>query len=244
MRYVRLLGAAVAFAVTVPAAAIEPLTLTSVGIYAPGHVDVTTDGITKSEFSVPLTFTATTVGGGTFDALGFCVDLAHNIYVGLNSQLATSLGYHVTPLTSDGFGRLLSEMQISAIGGLATLGFSIAEGNATDKAAQLAAIQQAIWTVEYPASTFVATGDYAPAQATYAAQFVAQSSTLRGFAQTIVADDGATQAFITNITGGISPTGGGVDAVPEPAMWIEMIAGLGLVGATSRRRRMVRSVAA
>jgi hypothetical protein len=226
------IASSVVACVAAPAAAVQSVTLTSVGIYSPGHVDVTTAGVTKSEYAVPLTITATS-RGIPFDALGFCIDLAHNIYVGLGSQLATSLAYHVAPLTTDSFGNPLSAKQVREIGGLATLGFGIAKGSATDKPAQLAAIQQAIWTIEYPASTFVATGDYVPAQATYAAQFVSEAPRLRGFARTIVADNGATQGFITNIGG-----------VPEPAMWVEMIAGLGLVGAISRRRRTLDSVAA
>ena len=234
MRFGYLLGAAIAVAVAIPAAAVEPVTLTSVGIYAPGRVDFTSDGVTKSENSVPLTFTGLSATGVAFDALGFCVDLAHYIVVGLNRQLPVSLAYHLAPLTTDGFGRALTMMQIDAIGGLATLGFDIAGGSATDKAAQLAAIQQAIWTIEYPASTFAATGDFGPAQATYAAQFLSLAPTLRGSAQTIVADDGATQSFITNILGeSTNPAG----VVPEPTTWAEMVAGLALVGATIRRRR-------
>lgn len=233
MRRYQIVGALLAFAAAVPAAALQPITLTSVGIYLPGHVDVTTGGTTKSEYSVPLTMTAIGKNGVPFDALGFCVDLEHNIYVGLGSQLATSLAYHIAPLTTDGAGRPLSATQVREIGGLATLGFGIARGSAADKPAQLAAIQQAIWTVEYPMSTFAATGDYVPAQATYAAQFLAAAPGLRGFARTIVSNDGATQAFITNIAG-----------VPEPAMWVEMLAGLGLVGVITRRRRRPVSVTA
>ena len=209
-----------------PAAAVQNVTLTSVGIYNPGHVDATTGGSTKSEYAVPLTFTAKSTKGVLFDALGFCVDLTHNTFVGIGSQLATSLAYHVAPLRTDGAGHTLPVRQINEIGGLATLGFGIAKGGAADKAAQLAAIQQAIWTIEYPASTFVATGAHLPDQATYAAHFIAQPPTLHGFARTIVADNGMTQAFITNIAG-----------VPEPAIWFEMIAGFALVGAVARRRR-------
>lgn len=220
-------------AIAAPAAAVQTVVLNSVGIYNPGHLDVTTGATTKSEYSVPLTFTAKGAKGVAFDALGFCVDLAHNIYVGFGSQLATSLPYHVVPLRNDGFGNPLKNKQINEIGGLATLGFAIAKSSDANKSAELAAVQQAIWTVEYPHSNFVSTGGFAASQASYAAQYLAAAPTLHGFARTIVADNGATQAFISNI-----------GSVPEPAMWVEMLAGFGVVGALSRRRRTTAIVAA
>lgn len=230
----RLALAAVFAAVAVPAAAVQPITITSVGIYSPGRVDYTNGGTTKSEYSVPLTLTATYgAGRAAFDALGFCIDITHNIFVGLGSQLAVNLGYHVAPLTGDGAGRALSTSQVRQITGLATLGFGIARGGDSDRAVKLAAIQQAIWTVEYPASTFAATGDFAPAQAEYAARYVALAPTLRGHARTIVADNGSTQAFITNAPG-----------VPEPATWVQLVAGFGVVGLVTRRRRTMTVVAA
>ncbi len=222
---IKILGLAVLAAAASPAAAVQPITITSTGIYNPGNLTATVGGDTKSEFAVPLTFTATSVKAATIDAIGFCVDLSHVIYVAIGSQLQQTLNYHIAPLTSDGAGNALSSGQVREITGLATLGFGIAKGTAADKPAQLAAIQQAIWTVEYPTSTFVATGPYAAAQASYAAQYVAEAPKLSGFARTIVANDGNSQAQITNIGG-----------VPEPTVWVEMLAGFGVVGLLSRRR--------
>ena len=213
-----------------PALATTPITLTSVGIYNPGHVTATTGAVVKDEYSVPLTFTAK-VFGRTFDALGFCDDLTHSITVGVGSQLATSLGYHFTRLTTDGAGNALSSSQVRQILGLSSLGFDIAKGSAADKTVQLAAIQQAIWTVEYPRSTFVAGAPYSAGQASYAATFLALAPTLVSRARAIVSDSGNTQAFVTDL-----------GAVPEPAVWAQMIAGFGLVGALARRR-VLRTVA-
>ena len=210
--------------VACPALAVTPVTITSTGIYDPGNVDATVNGVSKTEYAVPLTFTGT-VGKATADFLGFCVDLPHVIYVAVGSQLKQTLDYHTAALTTDGYGNTLSSGQVHEIGGLAALGFGIAKGNSADKAAQLAGIQQAIWTVEYPSSTFVATGPYASAQAGYAATFVKEAPTLTGFARTIVSNDGNTQSQITNVGG-----------VPEPATWALLLSGFGMVGLATRRR--------
>lgn len=210
-------------ALAAPAAAVQPVTITSAGIYNPGNVTATVGGNAMSEYSVPLTFTATKGSTSATDFLGFCVDLAHVIYVNVGSQLAETLGYHVAPLAQDGYGNALSSTQVREITGLASLGFSIAKTKASDTPAQLAAIQQAIWTVEYPTSTFVATGPYAAAQSAYAATFVAEAPTLKGHATNIVSDSGTVQGQITD--------------VPEPAAWAMMLAGFGVVGLVARGRR-------
>ena len=218
--------AAVAAAVAAPAAAVQPVTITSAGIYNPGNVNATVGGTTKSEYAVPLTFTGSNSGKAIADFIGFCVDLPHAIYVNVGSQLKETLAYHVAPLTQDGYGNALSSTQVREITGLARLGFTIAKGSATDAPAQLAAVQQAIWTVEYPTSTFTATGPYAAAQAGYAATFLHEAPHLSGFARNIVSDSGSTQGQITNVGG-----------VPEPASWALMLAGFGIVGAAARSRR-------
>ena len=222
---VEVLSVAVAAALSAPALAVQPVTITSTGIYNPGNVTATIGGTIKNEFSVPLTFTALGKGKGEIDVLGFCVDLPHNISVGVGSQLRQTLAYHVAPLTSDGYGNPLSDGQVRQIIGLARLGFTIAKGGAADKPAQLAAIQQAIWTIEYPHASFVASGPYAAAQAGYASDFIVRAPKLGGFARNIIADNGAVQGQVTNVGG-----------VPEPTVWLEMLAGFGVIGALSRRR--------
>ena len=229
----KIIGMTLAAAMAAPASAVQPVTITSAGIYNPGNVEATVGGTNKSEYAVPLTFTGTAYGKATADFLGFCIDLPHVIYVAVGSQLKETLNYHVAPLTSDGYGNPLSTGQVREITGLAHLGFGIAKGNAGDKPAQLAGIQQAIWSVEYPTSTFVATGPYATAQAGYAAAFIKEAPKLSGFARTIVSNDGNTQGQITNVGG-----------VPEPTVWAKMLAGFGVVGLFSRRRAAMATVTA
>ena len=238
VKVLTLLGVS-ALVAAAPAAAVvpvQPVTFTSAGIYNPGTVDVTSGGATKSEYAAQLVFSGQSLAKASFDALGFCIDLPHLIYVGIGSQLKETLQYHVAALTQDGFGNPLSNGQVREITGLAHLGFSIGKGSAADKPAQLAAIQQAIWTIEYPTSTFAATGPYAAAQASYAATFLAEAPKLPGtFARTLISDDSnnPTQAQITDVGG-----------VPEPTVWAELLAGFGVVGILSRRRQPMVRVAA
>lgn len=230
-----LVGMVIAIAAVAPAAAVQTVTFKSAGIYSPGSVNATFGGTTKSELATALHVTGTT-GGTAFDALGFCVDLSHNIFVNIGSQLQETLKYTIAPLTQDGAGKGLTAMQVNEISGLAALGFQLADEAASDVAAQLAAIQQAIWTIEYPTATFVATGAFASAQAAYSADYIARAPQLAGLATNLVSLDGV-QGQITNITGGIGGgVGGNTGAVPEPAIWLEMLAGFSFIGALTRRR--------
>jgi hypothetical protein len=230
-----LVAMVIAVAAVAPAAAVQTVTFTSAGIYNPGSVNATFGGNTKSELAAALHFTGT-AGGAAFDAIGFCVDLSHNIFVNIGSQFQETLNYTIAPLSQDGAGNGLTDMQVHEISGLAALGFKLADAAASDVAAQLAAIQQAIWTIEYPTATFVATGDFASAQAAYSADYVARAPQLSGLATNLVSLDGV-QGQITNITGGFGGgIGGNTGAVPEPAVWLEMLAGFSLVGALTRRR--------
>ncbi len=222
----------------VPAAAATQIHIQSAGIYAPGSLHVaalaqnsTGSGTAASEYSAAVRFTAnfgSAAASPSFDFIGFCVDLFHPITVAIDGQTPLSLNYHTAALTDDRNGTLLSAAQLQQIGGLATLGFQIAAGSATDRSARLAAIQQAIWTVEYPTLSFVAAGPYASQQA-FADMYVVQAPTLSGVATALYADDGSTQGFV-------------VSGVPEPASWTLLVAGFALVGVAARRTdRLARS---
>jgi hypothetical protein len=221
--------------VATPSAAVEVF-LQTAGIYDPGHVLATVPGGPRDEYSVPVHFTGnfgTSAASPTFDFDGFCIDLFHNINVGFGSQAYVGLNYHVAPLTTDGVGNPLSLSQVRQIGGLANLGFGLIGSSDPDKAAKLAAIQAAIWTVEYPAISFTAYNSFAGLQG-YIDSYVALAPTLSGYARVIYSDlpgDSARQGFITTVPG-----------VPEPAVWAQMIAGFVLAGSVVRMRR--RAIAA
>lgn len=224
--------ACVLAAAAVPAAAID-LTLTSAGIYSPGTVVVTNPGpgaqSTMTDLASIVRFTATR-DGRAIDILGFCIDLFHPITVGIDGQTRTNLNYVTAPLTTDSAGGALSIAQVRQIGGLAEIGFGIARGNGPDKAARLAAIQQAIWTIEYPTLSFAAGSPHA-AQQGFVHEYLALAPGLSGPARTIYAADRSTQGFV-------------VAGVPEPGTWAMLVVGFGLVGAATRRGKTVRRVAA
>lgn len=217
---------AVALAVAifaVPATAATLVHIDSAGIYSPGTVRVTSASGTVTNYATLVTLVADKAGGTKFDVIGFCVDLYHSVTVGFGAQLPVSLNYHRGQLTTDGNGVALSSAQAQQIGGLATLGFSIAAGDSPDRFARLAAIQQAIWTIEYPTLSFDGSGGLAGQQA-FADAFVAAAPGLKGKARVLYADNFGTQGFV-------------VAGVPEPASWALMISGFGLIGVSARRRR-------
>jgi hypothetical protein len=217
-------------AASAPAAAVTTVHIDSIGIYSPGTVQVTRPDGTVTDYAAAVRFTGTSGTGTAFDLLGFCVDLFHSIAVGIGGQRATSLDYHRAGLTTDANGSPLTSAQARQIGGLADLGFGIAVSD-PERSVKLAAIQQAIWTIEYPTFTFDGSGSPLAGQQAYADAYVAAAPGLKGTVRAIYADDLATQGFV-------------VAGVPEPASWALMIAGFGLVGVSARRRTSPATVAA
>ena len=150
-----------------------------------------------------------------------------------DAQSAVNLAYHTAPLTVDSYGptsgvsgSTLSPTQIAEIGGLANLGGDLIHGDAADLSNKLAAIQGAIWSIEYPS-----TAGYT---------FTPSSSAVQAYMNGYVSNAAATQSHspVIAIYGangqGLLPAGG----VPEPARWALMLAGFGCAGAALRRRRV------
>ena len=173
----------------------------------------------------------------------FCVDLFHTLYVGIDSYFPTNVQYHVAPLSSDASGNPLTASQISQISGLAAYGFSLVGSAEVDLHSKLAAIQAAIWTIEYPATAFTPDpGNVLSNLSAYTAGYVALAPSLHGTAYMITSDTpGAAQNLLVAFPGAnIEPFG---PSVPEPATWALMIVGFGMTGAAARRRKL-RIVAA
>ena len=230
--------------------AATPVTLNTAGIYDPAIINVS-GVVTGGEYTSAVEFGATVGSSPQVRTLyGFCVDLTHVIYVGVDTQaghdIVSAQGdaqsgfnyqYHTSTLSQDSVGggsgtsgTVLTSTQIHEIGGLASYGtrlINAANPGATAFDSQhlsdeLSAVQGAIWSIEYPSSSFTGSGAVdglirddvaaAPGWATH------------GPVTTIYADNGANQGFV-------------IGGVPEPVSWVLMITGLGLTGTALRRRR-------
>jgi hypothetical protein len=231
MSYRFALLAALAVASAVPAAATETLHVSQGGIFNPGQVHAS-GSPSGTYYSSVIRLTGTETGSNDpFDIWAFCVDLAHTINVGINSMANISYNYATGPLATDGYGHALSSAQIQQMSGLASLGFTIAKGDAPDRALKLAAVQGAIWQIEYPNATIASNNSFAGLDAKIA-EYVALAPTLNGKAQYLYSlSNPQSQGFLTSF-------------VPEPATWAMMIAGFGLVGIAARRRQSGMAVTA
>ncbi len=203
-----------------------------------GTLYSTTNGTVVQEGAALISIAVNVGTGATAAPLygsAFCVDLFHPIYVGLDSYYATNVQYHVEPLTTDSSGGLLSQSQRDQIGGLAAYGFSLVGSATPDLTARLAAIQAAIWTIEYPGTVFSPddASNPLPNLTQYTADYVALGPTLTGTAYVINTDTpGAAQNLI------VSFSAGQLGIVPEPASWALLIVGFGMTGVAARRRRI------
>ena len=216
------------------------------GIYQPGTINITGPDISMNAYSSALELTANINGSPTINTLyTFCVDIYHDISVGIDNnhdivagmgdaQSPVNLPYHTALLTvnSDGpisgvSGAPLSSTQVSEIGGLATLGGNLILADAFDLSNKLAAVQGAIWAIEYPSA-----GGYT---------VTATDPTVQGYLNGYLANAAAT-ASTSPVVAIYGANGQGLlpaFAVPEPSSWALMLAGFGFAGAAIRRRRTV-----
>jgi len=196
----------------------------------PGYTD-------EYVYLAPIVFTAFDgVGavGSSYDVLGFCVDIFHNIGLGnINLQyddeqtLTTNSGSPATALTSD---------QITQVGKLVNYGQLVYGGADADKAVRLAGLQGAIWQVlnpTYTVKSFNAAVD----------SYISSYSNALNYS-TAIADHGPVSSNITFITEtGKYGTAAAHQSfalaapAPEPHVWLLMIAGFGMTGAMLRRSR-------
>ncbi len=194
------------------------------GVFGSGGLNV---------YEGPLTFSVTD-GSGTHNITAFCVDLFDEIDLGTFSP---SLQYQTESLTTtrdvDGqqLGTGLSVTQLTQINRLVTLASGL-EVNASTNAANLAAIQGAIWMIENPTYTVTSHNSLDSMTSGYITQSLFTNPVTTGYLPTgvettIISSSTYHQAFTFSVPGG----------VPEPATWAMMIIGFGGVGAVRRKRR-------
>lgn len=229
-----------------PASATTNIFLSTAGIYNPATVHIANPAGDEYVYDGPVVFHANYGIGSvapTFDFLGFCVDVYHNISVGINGQSNLGLQYHTETFDRNGNGQVLDGTRIAKIANLVTIGTNIWKSsprpsfalNASD-AFELAAIQGAIWQVETGWDVYGGSLAGLDARTDFYAAIVAP------------AHPGAIRAIYNyNPALSAAATPGGRQAfafgVPEPATWLMMIMGFGGVGAVLRRRRQAAAFA-
>jgi hypothetical protein len=241
-------------------------------VYGDGQqvtISGTAPGATGTFYAEPLQVTANWVDGSgnvisTQTLYAWCVDVYHEIYVPIGPGNYYSppgyLNYTYTPLLNDnsssasGNGAALSPTIIAQIGALVNYGDSlIAAGSAPNLNQQVAAVQEAIWQIEYngdttaPSATYAFTpNDSSGLTTTYFDDDItyAENNPAAGTVYEIVPQDGSTQSFAVGdaLPPSLGPPGG-AGGVPEPATWGLMLIGLGTIGAGIRLRRRERLAA-
>ena len=224
-----IVGALGCLVAAAPASAAEIFLKTDV-MYNPGTVKISGPGVNVTAYAAPVIFVADNGVGSsktTFDIVAFCVDIFHEIPVGINKPETVDLQYHTSTLTQNGNGLALSAKQISEIGGLVDFGTRLfdAGGSNPKLSDELAGVQGAIWAIEDP--SYKITSSNSKIQA-YIGEYVTEAAHMHGKITTIYADNHLTQGFA-------------VGSVPEPSVWAMMLVGVGLIGFQLRSKAKSRA---
>jgi PEP-CTERM motif len=242
-------------ALTVGSEAKANILITSAGIYDGSQISV--NG--QNEYATALGLTAQTSPSTLFWV--FCVDISHNIYVNINSQLVygTPIAFTAGTVTTNsngaqsGTGTPLSPMpQVSQeIQFLASTGVNIANtaGSQTPTSwssavkDQLQEVQAAIWAVEY-GYTISPTSGVGKINTGNGTENLDIQTLMNSAATFVGSNPGAPEAGAIYATGGTTQgqaTGTPVPLlttdVPEPSTWAMMILGFCGVGFMAYRRK-------
>jgi hypothetical protein len=246
-----LLGSAFGILAAGSVANATDISVTSGGIYDGSQISV--NGANEYSTALALTYQDT----GSLLHWVFCVDLNHNIFVNIGSQLTygTPIPFTTGTVTTDssggnGTGTGLTPMPGASqeIQYLAATGVGIANGAGSPTGAgwtsptstvkaELQEIQAAIWAIEYglTVGSSISGSNYSgenTAIQNYINAAAFNTNALSPLAGAIYAADG-TQGQAT----GQPPGSGAAPAVPESSTWAMMILGFAGVGFMAYRRK-------
>ncbi len=206
-------------AMSAPAWADQTFTVTGVSLEANADTVQLDTPVSASTWAGPILL-STSIG----DMVAWCID----IYADINLGTGQSLTYQtnsVTTSSEDGDGNALTATQVQEIQGLASYGASLYAADPSD-ADDLAAVQLAIWSVEYP--TFSYSGTSANVVSLTDAD-IADAANLTGSAAEIDSQSG-TQNFVTA-------------SIPEPISAALLGSGMAALGLVLRRRPRIARAA-
>ena len=243
MRSISLVAITTALLATASGASATIFNVTSAGLYNYGTVQMagTIPGygaIDRNEYAGILVLQGTTDTAAPFSLTTYCFDILHNIGVGFGGQTGVNYTFSSASLANDlsgnaGTGNPLSANQVERMSGLARLGSYMFTKNVSDLSSRMAAIQAAIWSVEYG---ITASNFSSPTAQGFYNSYIGRS--FPGAKTPVLVASNAQGQIIGNIQGQ------GLGAVPEPETWALMVLGFGLVGVNARRRSPTRTVAA
>ena len=238
-------AAAAGLMMTATSASAQAVNVTSVA-FAPGSVTGTINSSTHTgevgigRFEFQGTYVS---GGGAFDLLTYCVDLAHSVSLGPVNYTS----YSIMPLSALGTITTAKANALNALITNATPLLNAATGqNAIDISA---ATQMAVWEIMYETQpTWSATnttgGFYVTAPGSSSSANLTALSSAQSFAN----------VFLSNVASNTWTANSAYEfkllysanqqtqifatpAVPEPATWGMLLLGFGLVGGALRHRR-------
>ncbi len=243
LRSISLTAIAATLLVSATGASATIFNVTSAGLYNYGTVRMTGSipgygSFDRNEYAGILMLKGTTDTAAPFSLTTYCFDILHNISVGFGGQGGVNYTFTSAPLANDlsgngGTGNALSATQIERMSGLAQLGSYMFTKNVSDLSSRMAAIQAAIWSVEY---SLAASGFSSPTAQGFYSNYMGRS--FPGATTPVLVASNAQGQILGNVQGQ------GLGAVPEPETWALMVLGFGLVGVSSRRRSPTRTVTA
>ena len=228
-------AAAGALAISAPASAI---TLVSASMDTSNTAVISGSGYsTVNAYIGPVTFHAKD-GATEFDFTAYCVDIYHDMYLGVLND-PNGYDYKYVSLKTDSKsstsggqdGNLLSNLQLTEIASLLNLSVLLTKANVADLGLKRAGIQGAIWEIENPNITVTGSDVVNDYIYHYKAHAVADPLSANEI-HAVFADDFGHQAFAF------------ANGVPEPATWTMMILGFGAMGGVLRRRRQAPALPA